>query len=90
MLKATYGSRIVATEWDTDGEQKFLAHIHIEGIDRHGILQEITQLISNHLGIDMRKLEIEASDKVFHADLWVRVSDADVVNDLCKDRKSVG
>ncbi|MBO4943597.1 MAG: bifunctional (p)ppGpp synthetase/guanosine-3',5'-bis(diphosphate) 3'-pyrophosphohydrolase [Muribaculaceae bacterium] len=89
MLKATYGSRIVATEWDTDGEQKFLAHIHIEGIDRHGILQEITQLISNHLGIDMRKLEIEASDKVFHADLWVRVSDADVVNDLCNRTKSI-
>lgn len=89
MLKAAFGSRIVATEWDTDGEQKFLAHIHIEGIDRHGILQEITQLISNHLGIDMRKLEIEASDKVFHADLWVRVSDADVVNDLCNRTKAI-
>lgn len=89
MLKAAYGSRIVATEWDSDGEQKFLAHIHIEGIDRHGILQEITQLISSHLGIDMRKLEIEASDKVFHADLWVRVSDADVVNDLCNRTKAI-
>ncbi len=89
ILKATYGSRIVATEWDTDGEQRFLAHIHIEGLDRHGILQEITHLISTHLGIDMRKLEIEASDKVFHADLWVRVSDADVVNDLCARTKSI-
>lgn len=89
ILKATYGSRIVATEWDTDGEQRFLAHIHIEGLDRHGILQEITHLISTHLGIDMRKLEIEASDKVFHADLWVRVSDADVVNDLCAHTKSI-
>ncbi len=75
VLKAAYGSRIVATEWDTDSSQRFLAHIHIEGIDRHGILQELTQLISNHLGIDMRKLDIEASDKVFHADLWVRVSE---------------
>jgi len=89
MLKAAYGSRIVATEWDTDGEQIFLAHIHVEGIDRHGILQEITQLISSHLGIDVRKLEIEASDKVFHADLWVRVSDVDVVNDLCNRTKAI-
>lgn len=89
VLKAAYGSRIVATEWDTDGKQRFLAHIHIEGIDRHGILQELTQLISSHLGIDMRKLNIEASDKVFHADLWVRVSDADVVNDLCNRTKAI-
>lgn len=89
VLKAAYGSRIVATEWDTDGKQRFLAHVHIEGIDRHGILQEITQLISSHLGIDMRKLDIEASDKVFHADLWVRVSDVDVVNDLCSRTKAI-
>ncbi len=89
VLKVAYGSRIVATEWDTDGKQRFLAHIHIEGIDRHGILQELTQLISSHLGIDMRKLDIEASDKVFHADLWVRVSDADVVNDLCNRTKAI-
>ena len=89
VLKAAYGSRIVATEWDPDSSQRFLAHIHIEGIDRHGILQELTQLISNHLGIDMRKLDIEASDKVFHADLWVRVSDVDVVNDLCTRTKAI-
>ncbi len=89
VLKAAYGSRIVATEWDTDSSQRFLAHIHIEGIYRHGILQELTQLISNHLGIDMRKLDIEASDKVFHADLWVRVSDVDVVNDLCTRTKAI-
>lgn len=89
ILKAGYGSRIVAAEWDSVGEQRFLAHIHIEGIDRHGILQELTQLISSHLGIDMRKLNIEASAEVFHADLWVSVSDADVVNDLCARTKAV-
>lgn len=89
ILKAGYGSRIVATEWAKDGHELFLAHVRIEGIDRRGILQEITQLISSHLGIDMRKLEIEASAEVFHADLWVRVSDADVVNDLCSRTKAI-
>ncbi len=82
VLKATYGSRIVATEWETTDE-RFLAHIHIEGIDRRGILQELTQMITTHLGIDMRKVVIEATGAVFHCDLWVRVSDADVVRDLC-------
>lgn len=88
VLKAGYGSRIVATEW-ADTKENFLAHVHIEGIDRHGILQEIIQLISNHLGIDVRKLDIEASAEVFHADLWVRVSDADVINDLCNRVKAI-
>lgn len=89
VLKAGYGSRIVATEWDTAEAQRFQAHIHIEGIDRHGILMEITQLISSHLGIDMRKLNIEAAAEVFHGDLWVRVADAEAVADLCKRIKSI-
>ncbi|MDE6206935.1 MAG: RelA/SpoT family protein [Muribaculaceae bacterium] len=89
LLKAGYGSRIVATEWDADTTRRFLAHVHIEGIDRRGILQELTQLISTHLGIDMRKLDIEAAAEVFHADLWVRVSDASTVTDLCRRTKEI-
>lgn len=88
VLKAGFGSRIVATEW-ADLNELFTAHIRIEGIDRRGILQEITQLISNHLGIDMRKLSIEASGEVFEADLWVRVSDAEVVDDLCRRTRAI-
>ena len=89
LLKAGYGSRIVATEWVEVGSPLFSAHVHIEGIDRRGILQEITQLISGHMGIDMRKLDIEAENEVFHADLWVRVSDTGVVADLCSHIKEI-
>ncbi len=89
LLKAGYGQRIVATEWDAESDRRFVAQVHIEGVDRRGILQEITQLISTHLGIDMRKLNIEASGEVFRADLWVRVSDAEVVNALCERTKAI-
>ena len=89
VLKAGYGARIVATEWDNGNSEKFLAHIHMEGIDRRGILREITHLISEHLGIDIRKLNIEASAEVFHADLWVRVSNADIVADLCRQIRQI-
>lgn len=82
VLKAGFGSRIVATTWESVSE-RFLAHIRIEGIDRHGILQELISLISTHLGIDIRKLDIEASAEVFHCDLWVRVADASVISALC-------
>lgn len=83
LLKAAYGGRIVATEW-TSLDDRFSAHITIEGIDRRGILMEITSLISNQLGIDMRKLDIEASGEVFRCDLHVRVADAEAVSQLCK------
>lgn len=81
VLKASYGPRIVATRWENTGA-KFKARIHIEGIDRHGILQELNTLITTHLAIDIRKLDIEASAEVFTCDLWVRVFSVEAVNDL--------
>ncbi|MCM1254948.1 MAG: RelA/SpoT family protein [Duncaniella sp.] len=83
VLKASYGPRILATRWDeVDG--KFMASIRIEGIDRHGILSELTRMISNSLNIDIRRLNIEAEKEVFSCDLGVLVSSTAVVNDLCK------
>lgn len=88
LLKAGFGSRIVATAWD-NVDNRFMAHVRIEGIDRMGILQELTQLISTHLGIDLRKLNIEATGEVFHCDLWVRVAAAEIVSDLCRHAKEI-
>lgn len=88
VLKAGYGSRIVATEW-AGVTDLFTAHVRIKGIDRRGILQEITQLISSLMGINIRKLFIEAEKEVFHADLWIEVNDKDVVRDLCDRTKKI-
>lgn len=88
VLKAGFGSRIVATRWERVSG-KSLAHVKIEGIDRHGILQELIQMISTHLSIDIRKLDIEAHDEVFDCDLWVRVGDVDVVTGLCEKVRTI-
>lgn len=81
-LKASFGPRLLQVKWDVQ-KQSFSAQIHIEGIDRFGILQELTQMISSHLAIDIRKMNIEAEKEVFHCDLWIKVADNDVVRDLC-------
>ncbi|MDE6332588.1 MAG: GTP pyrophosphokinase, partial [Muribaculaceae bacterium] len=81
VLKAGYGPRIVAVRWGNSGEL-FTARVHIEGVDRFGMLQELIALISNHMGIEIRKLNIEADNEVFGCDLWVRVTDASVVDSL--------
>ena len=88
VLKAGYGPRIVSTKWAVS-KGKFRGHIRVEGIDRHGILQEITGVISTQLSIDLRRLDIEADDEVFHCDLWVRVEDVDILNELCQRLREV-
>ena len=82
VLKAGYGPRILSTRWAVYGG-KFQAHIRVEGIDRRGILQEITLKISTQTNIDLRRLDIEATGEIFHSDIWVRVDDSAVVSELC-------
>lgn len=88
VLKAAHGTRIVSTRWEKV-KQKFIAEILIEGIDRHGILQELTQMISNHLNIDIRSLHIDTDKEVFRCTLTVLVNDAAVVSDLCAKVKKI-
>ncbi len=87
-LKSSFGGRIVTTKWETKNE-KFPVSIHMEGIDRMGILQEIISIISTNLSIYIRRLNIAAADGVFNCELYVDVEDVDVVNRLCKQIKKV-
>ncbi|MDE6393950.1 MAG: GTP pyrophosphokinase, partial [Duncaniella sp.] len=87
-LKAGHGDRLLAVEWDKV-DSDFIANIHVEGIDRHGILQELTGVISGSLEIDMRRLNIEAHGEVFSCDLDVKVSDVKEVTKLCAAMRKV-
>lgn len=81
-LKSAFGSRLVATRWGGVAE-KFIATISIDGIDRHGILEEIVGVVSTKLGINIRGLNIAAKQEVFHCDLTAQVDNADTVGGIC-------
>ncbi|MDD6777538.1 MAG: RelA/SpoT family protein [Bacteroidales bacterium] len=87
-LKSSFGGRLLSTKWDNKRE-KFLASIHIEGIDRMGILQELIYIISTNMAINIRGLNITANEGVFSCELTVLVEDTNVVTALCKQVKKV-
>lgn len=82
-LKASFGQRILSTRWAGTGTH-FIATIHIEGIDRQGILHELIMLISKHLSLNIRALDIRADKEVFTADLTLLVDNAVGVDHLCR------
>ena len=87
-LKVSYGSRLLQTRWEGHSD-RFLATIHIEGIDQQGILQTIVNIISTNMSINMKQMNVTADDGVFNCDLQVLVSNANVVTNLCREIKKV-
>ena len=88
-LKSSYGNRILATEWDTHKELSFLVYIYIKGIDNMGLLNEVTQVISRQLNVNIRKLTYETEDGIFEGNIQLWVHDVDDVKTICNNLKKI-
>ena len=88
-LKSSFGPRLVSTQWEASESLSFPAKIEIQGIDRIGILNEITRVISNELIIDMRGLTIKANEGVFTGTVNIMVHDTRVVESLCNKLRKI-
>lgn len=88
-LKSSYGNRIIATVWDTHKVLSFLVYIYIKGIDSMGLLNEITQVISRQLNVNIRKLDIETNDGIFEGKVQLYVHDVDDVKAICDNLRKI-
>ncbi len=88
-LKSSYGNRLLATEWDTRKELSFLVSIYLKGIDAVGVLNEVTQVISRQLNVNIRKLSIETNDGIFEGHIQLYVHDAEDVRTIINNLKQI-
>ncbi len=72
-LAARQGSKIINAKWTKHTVLSFLAKIGIKGIDRIGIVNEITKYITLVLNVNIRKIHFETHDGIFegYVELYV-------------------
>jgi GTP pyrophosphokinase len=88
-LKSSYGNRIIATEWDTHKQLSFLASVYIKGIDAIGLLNEVTQVISRQLNVNIRKMSVETIDGIFEGNIQLYVHDVQDLKSICDNLKQI-
>ena len=88
-LKSSFGNRILDAKWDMHRKLYFDASIQIRGIDRIGMLNDVTRIISDQMNINIHKVTITCQDGIFEGALDVRVHDRDDVKDLVDSLKKV-
>ena len=82
-LKSSQGNRILAAEWHTHRTMAFTATIQLKGIDDLGLVNEITQIISRQLNVNIHRLSIESNEGIFEGQIELYVYDVDDVKTLC-------
>lgn len=88
-LKASYGKRILAAKWGMHRLLLFPVNVYIQGLDRMGLLNEITQVISKLLNVNIRKFEIEANEGVFEGRIILYVHDTTDVAAVMDNLKKI-
>ena len=78
-LKSSYGNRLLAVQWETGKTLYFPVNIYIKGIDHIGLLNQVTQVISQQLNVNIRKLHIESNDGIFEGRFQLNVHDVEDV-----------
>ena len=88
-LMTKFGDKLVDVEWTVYTRSFFLAKIDIKGIDSIGIVNRVTQLISNKLNVDMRNVNFSSSQGVFDGKITVKVQNTKDLNNLISDIMSI-
>ena len=87
-LASKYGNMMVVPRW-VALEQDFPIRISLKGIDRLGLLSEISSFISKTLGINMRKLNLSTENGVFEGFIELLVKDKSLLDNMVSGLKSI-
>jgi GTP pyrophosphokinase len=88
-LKTSYGNRILDAKWDMHRRLFFDATIRLGGIDRVGLLNEVTQIISAQMNVNIRKLTFTTEEGIFEGSIDLRVHDRADVKAIMDNLKNV-
>ena len=88
-LKSAYGNRILDAKWEMHKKLFFNAVIHMQGIDRIGMLNEVTSVISKQMSINIHKIMITCDDGIFDGCLDIRIHDRDDLKVLIEGLKKI-
>lgn len=82
-LAARHGENIITNiKWSSYKAESYLAEIEVRGIDRVGIMVDISQVITVELGINIRELSIQSHDGIFEGKISVYVKDTESLTAL--------
>jgi len=81
-LMSSEGDRIISVKWTIHKLVSFLARISMSGIDRIGLVNDITKIISSEHNVNMRNINISVHNSIFEGTIDLYVHHTKDLNNL--------
>ncbi|SDB20947.1 GTP pyrophosphokinase [Flavobacteriaceae bacterium MAR_2010_188] len=88
-LQSNYAYRIMKAKWIDSSQQEFAAKITLSGIDNLGLVNNITQLISSNMHVNMKSISFQSDDGVFSGKINVIVTNNTMLNKLITNLRKI-
>ena len=88
-LQANYAYRIQNAKWIDSTQRDFPVRLQLTGIDRQGLVSEITSQVSKNLNTNMKELTFSSDDGIFRGEITVIVPNRSMLNRVIKQLKSI-
>ncbi len=86
---STHEDRIVRVRWRPGEKIAFLTGITITAIDRKGLLQQLTRIISEDMDLNMRAITLETSEGVVHGLIMLYVHNLGGLDQLIESIRAI-
>lgn len=88
-LKSSFGNRILDAKWDMHKKLYFDATIRLQGIDRIGMLNEVTKVISEQMNVNIHRITLTCEENIFDGTIELRIHDREDMESIAASLKKI-
>ena len=88
-LQSNYAYRIMPAKWIDSSQEVYTSQITLSGIDNLGLVNDITNLISQNMHVNMKSISFASDDGVFSGKITVQVKNQTMLKKLIDKLKKI-
>jgi GTP pyrophosphokinase len=88
-MQSNYAYRVMIAKWIDSSQQEFATQIKLSGIDNLGLVNNITQVISSNMHVNMKSISFESDDGIFTGKINVVVPNITMLKKLIDNLQKI-
>jgi GTP pyrophosphokinase len=88
-LRSNYAYRIVNAKWIDSSQNEFTARLQLTGIDDLGLVNKLTQVISNTNNVNISRMSFDSNDGIFEGNILLKVKNTDLLKKMIKQLQNI-
>ena len=88
-LRSNYAYRIVNAKWIDSSQNEFTAKLQLTGLDDLGLVNKVTQVISNTNNVNISQMSFDSNDGTFEGNILLKVKNTALLKKMIKQLENI-